>query len=99
MLFWGKEKIKIDNKCKYNDNGYCTGQKNAPKCYYNANNECDKYNPKNQNIKGIRVDIKASLNWEKICRYLIYTYNLNEEEIGSYLEKNLLDYAKISFDK
>jgi hypothetical protein len=82
-------------KCKYNDNGNCTGQKCAPKCYYDLHDDCKKYKPV---TRGISVDIKTELDWEKICRYLIYNYGIDEEEVGNYIRGHITEYVDIKVD-
>ena len=83
-------------KCKYlNKYGGCNGQKDAPKCRYDLHENCEKFRPKSGNI-GINVNVGAELNWEKICRYLVFTYQLDENEIGRYLKEHLIDYVNVT---
>ena len=89
------------NKCEYfqNDTGCCFGQKNAPKCYCDDTDDCtvldtSKLRSKNKS-SGITFKVSAELNWEKICRHIIFTYNLDEKEIGKYLSDNIEDFAII----
>jgi len=85
----GKYKLE---KCEHRFNGHCNAQKNMPECNYNLKDDCKKYKPI---PKGISAKIDAQLNWEKICRYLIFTYNLDETEIGNYLTEHAMEYVDI----
>lgn len=78
--------------CKYNKNGCCTGQKNAPQCYYNLNDDCKKYKP---SINSVTLKVDAKLNWEKIARYIMFQYQVNETEIVDYINEHKLDFVDV----
>lgn len=40
-----RKEIELKNKCEYRLNGHCTGQRFAPKCDYDLNDDCKKYKP------------------------------------------------------
>lgn len=82
--------------CKYYNKGRCMAQKNTPTCYYDLDDDCKKYKPDSM---GIVLNINAELNWEKICKHIIYTYNLDETEIAQYLTDNIVEFADIKVNE
>lgn len=91
------------NKCEYDHHGNCFAQKDTPKCYYDKDESCKRYLPdcktETTSTKGISFKINTELNWEKICRNIIFTYGLDEEEIARSIEKNFTDYVKVTCSK
>lgn len=52
-----------------------------------------------ESVKEKTINISTDLKWEKICKYIINTYNINEEEVCQYIIDHSNDFIEVKLSK
>lgn len=96
----------MENGCKYKFHGHCNGQRFAPKCFYDLNDDCKQYNSEHlTNTNNRNIIINKNTGKENNVEYFVYSKKdkcyLDEDGIKIFaddIEDMVSMYDNLPFD-